>query len=93
MIESVSDFIKNFQHKTVEATHLEQLQTELLEESTFSPTYVILTVGSCTIATLGLITNSAAVIIGAMIIAPLMLPIRGLAYAHSQVIFYSFAEG
>lgn len=80
MIESVSDFIKNFQYSGVEATQLEQLQTELLDESTLSPTYLILTVGSCTIATLGLITNSAAVIIGAMVIAPLMLPIRGLAY-------------
>ncbi len=36
--------------------------------------------GFCVIATLGLISNSAAVIIGAMIIAPLMLPIRGLAF-------------
>ncbi len=80
MLESVSDRIKNFPDKTVELTQLEQLQTELLDESTLSPTYLILTVGSCTIATLALISNSAAVIIGAMVIAPLMLPIRGLAY-------------
>ncbi|RUT04324.1 hypothetical protein DSM106972_045520 [Dulcicalothrix desertica PCC 7102] len=79
MIGSVSDFIKNFNHSEVDATQLEQLQTELLNESTLSPAYLILTVGSCIIATLGLITNSTAVIIGAMIIAPLMLPIRGLA--------------
>ncbi|WP_442936775.1 hypothetical protein [Nostoc sp.] len=32
------------------------------------------------IATFGLLANSTAVIIGAMIIAPLMLPIRGLAF-------------
>jgi uncharacterized membrane protein len=32
------------------------------------------------IATFGLVANSAAVIIGAMIIAPLMLPIRSLAF-------------
>ncbi|MBW4511534.1 MAG: DUF389 domain-containing protein [Scytonematopsis contorta HA4267-MV1] len=80
MIQNASELIKNFQHKRVEATQLEELQTELLDESTPSLTYLILTVASCTIATLGLITNSAAVIIGAMIIAPLMLPIRGLAY-------------
>lgn len=80
MLESVTARIKNYQHRTVEVSHLEQLLTELLDESTLSPTYLILTIGSCTIATLGLITNSAAVIIGAMIIAPLMLPIRGLAY-------------
>ncbi|BDA68575.1 hypothetical protein RIVM261_019900 [Rivularia sp. IAM M-261] len=80
MINSTSELIKNFLHQRVEAIELEQLQTELLEESTPSLAYLILTIGSCTIATLGLITNSAAVIIGAMVIAPLMLPIRGLAY-------------
>jgi uncharacterized hydrophobic protein (TIGR00271 family) len=59
---------------------VEQLKTELLEESTPNLTYLILIVSSCAIATFGLLTNSAAVIIGAMIIAPLMLPIRGLAF-------------
>lgn len=80
MIESTSKLIKIFHTNRVEITQLEQLQTELLEESAPSFTYLILTVASCTIATFGLITNSAAVIIGAMVIAPLMLPIRGLAY-------------
>jgi len=64
---------------------IEQLQTELLEESTLNPTYLVLTVGSCALA--GLITNSAAVVIGAMVIAPLMLPIRGLAFALTGNIF------
>jgi uncharacterized membrane protein len=41
---------------------------------------LILIIGSCAIATFGLLANSTAVIIGAMIIAPLMLPIRGLAF-------------
>ncbi|MEM7595204.1 MAG: TIGR00341 family protein [Cyanobacteria bacterium P01_A01_bin.83] len=36
---------------------------------------------SAIIATLGLLSNSAAVIIGAMIVAPLMGPIVGMAYA------------
>lgn len=56
------------------------MQMGLLEESTLSPTYIVLIIGSCVIATLGLISNSVAVIIGAMIIAPLMFPIRGLAF-------------
>ncbi len=55
------------------------LQESLLQESTISPGYLILTMGSCVIATLGLLADSVAVIIGAMIIAPLMLPIRGIA--------------
>lgn len=64
----------------VESMQLQEFQTELLEESTINPSYLILIVGSCAIATFGLLSNSAAVIIGAMIIAPLMLPIRGLAF-------------
>ena len=36
---------------------------------------------SCSIATLGLITDSPAVIIGAMLIAPLMSPIIGIGLA------------
>ncbi|MFP3787494.1 hypothetical protein SB769_40500, partial [Burkholderia sp. SIMBA_024] len=41
--------------------------------------YVLLGLASA-IATFGLLTNSAATIIGAMIIAPLMNPIIALAY-------------
>jgi len=40
--------------------------------------YYLLTLLSCVIATLGLLTNSVAIIIGAMLIAPLMGPIMGL---------------
>lgn len=58
-----------------------ELQAELLHEASPDLSYLVLTLGSCAIATLGLLSNSAAVIIGAMIIAPLMLPIRGLAFA------------
>jgi uncharacterized hydrophobic protein (TIGR00271 family) len=59
----------------------QQLQAELQAESTPDFPYFILIVSSCAIASFGLLANSAAVIIGAMIIAPLMLPIRGLAFA------------
>ena len=41
--------------------------------------YYFLLLLSCGVATLGLITNSVAVIIGAMLIAPLMGPIMGVA--------------
>ena len=43
--------------------------------------FVVLTVASCAIATLGLIENSVAVVIGAMIVAPLISPIQAFAYA------------
>ncbi len=57
----------------------EKLQQELLDEAELDTEFLVLTVSSCVIATLGLLMNSAAVIIGAMLIAPLMLPLRGLA--------------
>jgi len=43
--------------------------------------FFLLVVLSCSIATLGLITDSAAVIIGAMLLAPLMSPIIGIGLA------------
>lgn len=57
----------------------EKLQQELLDEAELDTEFLVLTITSCFIATLGLLMNSAAVIIGAMLIAPLMLPLRGLA--------------
>ncbi|MEM8807005.1 MAG: DUF389 domain-containing protein [Cyanobacteria bacterium P01_G01_bin.38] len=60
---------------------IKKLRESLLEDSALSPSYFALIGSSCLIATLGLIISSAAVIIGAMIIAPLMLPIRGFAFA------------
>lgn len=56
------------------------MQDSLLEEAELDSDYVVLILGSCLIATLGLLSNSAAVIIGAMLIAPLMLPIRSVAF-------------
>ncbi|MGB7439468.1 MAG: DUF389 domain-containing protein [Coleofasciculaceae cyanobacterium] len=63
---------------------LERLSQELAADATLSLNYLVLTVSACIIATIGLMTNSAAVIIGAMIIAPLMMPLRGLALAALQ---------
>lgn len=80
LLNRIQRYFNRFVSKKIEPAKLQQLQTELLEESTLDPTYLILIVGSCIIATFGLLSNSAAVIIGAMIVAPLMLPIRSLAF-------------
>ena len=58
-----------------------KLRSSLLEDSQLNLNFIVLLAGSCMIATFGLIVNSAAVIIGAMIIAPLMQPLRGFAFA------------
>lgn len=58
-----------------------KLRESLLKESRLTQNYLVLTISSCLIATFGLLIDSAAVIIGAMIIAPLMLPLRGFSFA------------
>lgn len=63
-----------------EIEELQAIRQEVYAESVLDGPYVVLVIGSCVIATLGLLTNSAAVIIGAMVVAPLMMPIRGLAF-------------
>lgn len=50
----------------------------LNESSRISRNYIVLVAASSAIATLGLLENNAAVIIGAMIIAPLIAPIEAL---------------
>ncbi|MCE5260077.1 MAG: TIGR00341 family protein [Chloroflexi bacterium] len=58
-----------------------QVIDRLKSEAVPNLDYMLLIVLSCSIATLGLITDSAAVIIGAMLVAPLMSPILGFALA------------
>ena len=54
------------------------VRTHLLDSSEPDFDYFVLVVLSSMIATLGLLINSGAVIIGAMLVAPLMSPIIGL---------------
>ncbi len=67
--------------KHVEETELVSLQTRLEEMSKVSADFLLLLSASSLIATIGLFQNSPAVIIGAMIIAPLMRPLVGLSLA------------
>ncbi|MEO1093752.1 MAG: TIGR00341 family protein [Cyanobacteria bacterium J06638_28] len=66
--------------RRVSPQELKYMADSLLDDSKANRDFIILIMGSCMIATLGLLANSTAVIIGAMLIAPLMLPIRGLAF-------------
>ncbi|MFW9257973.1 DUF389 domain-containing protein [Nostoc sp. CALU 546] len=93
MSNNIRDRFKNFRRRGSHPEQLQQLQTDLLAESTLDSAYIILIISSCAIATLGLLSNSAAVIIGAMIIAPLMLPIRGLAFGALQADITLFRKG
>ena len=61
-----------------------QLQKERNKNSRLSADYLFRCIASALVATLGLIGNSTAVVIAAMIIAPLMDPLLGLAVAISN---------
>jgi len=58
-----------------------EVQIQLRDSSSPDFDFFLLVVLSCVIATLGLLINSPAVIIGAMLVAPLMSPIIGLGLA------------
>ena len=64
------------------AEHLQVDRPEVLahigRNATQSPSYLFMVMMACGIALLGLLQNSVAVIIGAMLISPLMGPIVGL---------------
>lgn len=80
MLQHLRDRFQAFRSQGKNLIQVQQLQADLLTESTLDPSYLVLIISSCAIATFGLLANSTAVIIGAMIVAPLMLPIRGLAF-------------
>lgn len=85
-LSTVADQLQRFRTKylsggrRVSPQGLKYMADSLLEESRPGNSYRVLILGSCIIATFGLLANSTAVIIGAMLIAPLMLPIRGLSF-------------
>ncbi len=90
---NIRDRFQNFRRRGSQPEQLQKIQTDLLAESTLDASYLTLIVGSCAIATFGLLSNSTAVIIGAMIIAPLMLPIRGLAFGALEGNVILFRKG
>lgn len=65
---------------TVSPEAIDRLREDLLEEGHPNTNFVVLIISSCLIASFGLLGNSTAVIIGAMIIAPLMMPLRALSF-------------
>ena len=59
----------------------EELYTDVAEMADADPNYIIMTALSAVVATAGLLLGDGAVIIGAMVIAPLIGPSMGLAFA------------
>lgn len=59
---------------------LDALREEFEHEASFSQVFVVLTVGATLIASLGLLANSPGVVIGAMVVAPWILPLQAMAF-------------
>jgi uncharacterized hydrophobic protein (TIGR00271 family) len=93
VLNNIRSRFRYFSNRKVAQRELHECRNGLLEESTLDFNYLVLILGSCAIATFGLLSNSTAVIIGAMIVAPLMLPIRGLAFGALEGNVVLFRKG
>ena len=69
---------------TMERDERAELAKELTDGTAFSLEFLLMMSASAILAAFGLIQDSAAVIIGAMLIAPLMTPIMGAGLAIAQ---------
>ncbi len=52
-----------------------------MHDATLDEVFIVLSVGASLISTLGLLANSTAVVIGAMVVAPWIMPLRAAAFA------------
>ena len=59
----------------------EELSKEFESDARLDEVFIVLSVGAGLIATLGLLSNSPAVVIGAMLVAPWILPLRAASFA------------
>ena len=79
----ISDFFANIKSpvRKIPFDQRREIIADITESSSPGFDYFLLVILSTSIATLGLITNSPAVIIGAMLVAPLMSPVIGIGLA------------
>ena len=64
-----------------EGHRLDELHRSYDGEARLNESFIVLTVGASLIASLGLLANNAAVVIGAMVVAPWILPLRVAVFA------------
>ncbi len=88
--------LKNLRIRGKEPNIPEDHLADGLFQGVFNQNFTILLALATAIATFGLLSNSTATIIGAMIVAPLMIPIISLTYAllilNPRLIGYSLAK-
>lgn len=60
---------------------IDELRASYAKDSALNEPFIVQTIGSSAIATLGLIADNPAVVIGAMVVAPWILPLRTVVFA------------
>ena len=63
-------------HRLKKGQRLDELHRSYDSDAELNQPFVILTLGACLIATMGLLADNAAVVIGAMVVAPWIMPLR-----------------
>lgn len=69
---------------TIPETRRAEISGKIIDGTNPTPYFYIMIALSCVVATYGLLSDSTAVIIGAMLISPLMMPIIGVSLGASQ---------
>ncbi len=92
MMQDIEDFCKKFVSE-INEKEKQKVHDEISAGSRPSKDYFIMLVLSVMIATLGLLTNSATVIIGAMLVSPLLTPILGISLGAIKGDLHLFRQG
>ena len=67
--------------ESVSSRKIRQLHRSHMRDAALDEVYIVLSVGASLISTLGLLANSPAVVIGAMVVAPWIMPLRAATFA------------
>jgi Predicted membrane protein len=76
-----------WRERSIATVNHDAILQRIVEESGWSPRYAFMIIVSAGIAILGLLLPSSAVLIGAMLLSPLMMPIIGLGFALATLDF------
>ncbi len=66
---------------SVSSRKIEQLHRSHMRDAALDEVFIVLSIGASLICTLGLLADSPAVVIGAMVVAPWIMPLRAATFA------------
>ena len=66
---------------SIEPSKLDRMKRSFGRDAALDEVFIVLSIGAGLIATLGLLADSPAVVIGAMVVAPWIMPLRATAFA------------